>query len=443
MREYDQQIGRFFRLDPIAERFYELTPYQYCSNNPIKNVDVDGLEGLDFRIFNKLVENTVKNPNGTSAKVLGAAVGVGGAVRGVVTGTLNAVRHPIQTAKGLAHMLSQTPEQNAVDYAVNVVPQYVGVGSDAFSNYAVGAHAFTDMAIMLSPMKGAFAGAKSPWALAPSARGLTIEGMLGGNLPKAFPVIDKFVDGVATSIKSIDLTVDTYSKGNNLLNTLNGYINKLDNFTYGSREGVTIGSSDITSKVLEVAIQSGKATLGQWEQISKAMQNAKDKGIQFNLQFIKQIFKMPSAAIYKIHKKGYLLHANRKAVSGFSLASEPFIQVTEGNANENAIADAIKAVLNNKDTKRVPNPKNWGAQSKEFLRKTGLKSLKELNASTTMHCGIRKENGSIVFTPTKHAEKPDEGFVNKSKDEPNIIVPDTASNQDIIKALELAFSKCE
>ncbi len=287
MREYDQQIGRFFRVDPITEKFYELTPYQYCSNNPISNVDLDGAEGLDFRIFNKLVQNTVQNPNGTSAKVLGAVVGVGGAVTGAVTGTVNAVRHPIQTLKGLGHMLSQSPMQNAVDYGVNVASQYVGSGSDAFTNYAVGAHMLTDIGMVLSPMKGAFAGAKSPWALAPSARGFAIEGMLGGNLPKAFPVIDKFVDGVATSIKSIDLTADTYSKGNNLLNTLNGYTNKLDNFTGATREGVTVGSGDITSKVLQVAIQPGKASLGQWEQISKAMQHAKDNGVQFNLQFIK------------------------------------------------------------------------------------------------------------------------------------------------------------
>jgi hypothetical protein len=152
---------------------------------------------------------------------------------------------------------------------------------------------------------------------------------------------------------------------------------------------------------------------------------------------------MPSGAIYKINKKGYLLYANRIAISGFSLASEPFIQIAENNANANKIADAIKAVLNNDDSKRIADPKNWGEHSKEFLRKTGLKALRELNASTTMYCGIVKENGSIIFTPTKHAEKPNEGFVNKSKDEPNIVTSVTASDQNITDALELAFSKCE
>ncbi len=288
MREYDQQIGRFFRVDPISEKFYELSAYQYCSNNPIKNIDLDGAEGLDFRIFNKLVENTVKNPNGTSAKVLGAVTGVGGAVTGAITGTANAIVHPIQTAKGLAHMLSQSPVQNAVDYGLNLYSQYGNTGSDAFTNYAAGAHALTDIAMALSPMKGAFASkAASVWEMAASPRGLAIEEMLGGNLPKNFPVIDKFANGVATSIKSIDLTAATYGKGNNLLNTLKGYVNKLDDFNGKTFDGVTVSGSNITSKVLDVAIQPGKASLNQWEQISKAMQYAKDNNIQFNLQFIK------------------------------------------------------------------------------------------------------------------------------------------------------------
>ncbi|QJB38982.1 RHS repeat-associated core domain-containing protein [Chitinophaga oryzae] len=44
MREYDPQIGRFFRLDPISMDFPYLSPYQYAGNDPIMNVDLDGLE---------------------------------------------------------------------------------------------------------------------------------------------------------------------------------------------------------------------------------------------------------------------------------------------------------------------------------------------------------------------------------------------------------------
>ena len=44
-RNYDPQIGRFTQLDPLTDDYPELTPYQYASNDPITNIDIDGLEG--------------------------------------------------------------------------------------------------------------------------------------------------------------------------------------------------------------------------------------------------------------------------------------------------------------------------------------------------------------------------------------------------------------
>jgi RHS repeat-associated protein len=44
-RNYDPQIGRFTQLDPLTDEFPELTNYQYASNDPIANIDIDGLEG--------------------------------------------------------------------------------------------------------------------------------------------------------------------------------------------------------------------------------------------------------------------------------------------------------------------------------------------------------------------------------------------------------------
>ena len=44
-RSYDPRIGRFFAVDPLAKTYPMLTPYQFASNSPIMNVDVEGLEG--------------------------------------------------------------------------------------------------------------------------------------------------------------------------------------------------------------------------------------------------------------------------------------------------------------------------------------------------------------------------------------------------------------
>lgn len=151
---------------------------------------------------------------------------------------------------------------------------------------------------------------------------------------------------------------------------------------------------------------------------------------------------MPTATIYKINKRGYLLFSSVKTVSGFRVSVEPYIQIPENNTDMSIIVDAIKTVLNTDDNKRVPDPTNWSEFDKLFLQKTGLKSLKDLNKPTTKSIALRKEADNIIFTPTKPAEKPDEGFLHKGKNE-TITIPIISSNQEIATALEIAFSKCE
>ena len=45
MRMYNIRIGRFPNVDPLTKSYPELTPYQFSSNSPIQNIDIDGLEG--------------------------------------------------------------------------------------------------------------------------------------------------------------------------------------------------------------------------------------------------------------------------------------------------------------------------------------------------------------------------------------------------------------
>lgn len=44
-RNYNPEIGRFFGSDPITEKFYYQSNYQFASNNPIWKVELEGLEG--------------------------------------------------------------------------------------------------------------------------------------------------------------------------------------------------------------------------------------------------------------------------------------------------------------------------------------------------------------------------------------------------------------
>ena len=45
MRIYDPRLGRFLSVDPLTKGYPMLTPFQYASDNPIQNIDIDGLEG--------------------------------------------------------------------------------------------------------------------------------------------------------------------------------------------------------------------------------------------------------------------------------------------------------------------------------------------------------------------------------------------------------------
>lgn len=95
----------------------------------------------------------------------------------------------------------------------------------------------------------------SVWSFNPFVRGNIIEWALGrtSNMVQNYPVIDRFENGVATSIKSIDLTAVSYQNIGNLLSSVSNYIATLEEFN-----GANVGGFDtvgkITSRVLELAI---------------------------------------------------------------------------------------------------------------------------------------------------------------------------------------------
>jgi RHS repeat-associated protein len=41
-RQLDAMIPRFTTMDPLAEKYYSISPYAYCANNPVNRIDPDG-----------------------------------------------------------------------------------------------------------------------------------------------------------------------------------------------------------------------------------------------------------------------------------------------------------------------------------------------------------------------------------------------------------------
>ena len=69
-RNYDPQTGRFPQLDPLTDDYPFYTPYQYAGNEPIANVDLDGLEPLPM----VTVTTYVSKASSQAGKIAGATL---------------------------------------------------------------------------------------------------------------------------------------------------------------------------------------------------------------------------------------------------------------------------------------------------------------------------------------------------------------------------------
>jgi hypothetical protein len=95
------------------------------------------------------------------------------------------------------------------------------------------------------------------WKLGWAARGRYFEVRLGRTLHVNFPVIDTIPDGVATSIKSIDLKAATYQDAARLTYRLQKYVNEVSEFAGGRMGNDVIGPLDIQGRALSVAVPKG------------------------------------------------------------------------------------------------------------------------------------------------------------------------------------------
>jgi hypothetical protein len=133
--------------------------------------------------------------------------------------------------------------------------------------------------------------ANSVWSLDPFARGRAIERMILGRAANItvsnFPVIDDYANGIATSIKSLDLTASSYSSATGLSSRLADYARRLAQFGGSTWGGVTIPplGQTIQSRVLLVAFEQGAPTVQQAQTLRAFLQTASQQWPKIKVVF--------------------------------------------------------------------------------------------------------------------------------------------------------------
>ncbi|MEM7370408.1 MAG: RHS repeat-associated core domain-containing protein [Bacteroidota bacterium] len=128
-RIYDSRLARFLSEDPLTTSYPWYTPYQFAGNGPIVNLDMDGLEPLDFRwIFGAIRAPFQKVIN--DFQDWDPAEGFWDGMMGGAEGTIQFIKHDAWQSKTWAN-LGLTIEEFML--STSVVQVYETPRVDAFA----------------------------------------------------------------------------------------------------------------------------------------------------------------------------------------------------------------------------------------------------------------------------------------------------------------------
>jgi hypothetical protein len=142
-------------------------------------------------------------------------------------------------------------------------------------------------AVELGRVRRALASGESVWSLSNARRGELIEDALGFNMrARNFPVIDRWANGVATSIKSINLMAKTYRSGAKLRGRLVGMIDKLADFKGARWGGQRIRGGQIRKRRLLVAIPLTRLSPDQIVAMARAWRYGRSRRVRVRFTFM-------------------------------------------------------------------------------------------------------------------------------------------------------------
>ena len=338
-RVYDYRLGRFLSVDPFIQaplNSQSLNPYSYIMNNPLSGTDPTGYltkakgddppsqgkedscstgthlkHGGDCEGMGVTGSNQIGKAGNAKTREAAIARAEAGAKSGQNTedpqhgntpdkkpfnandntGEYEAVYgEPGQPVTWVRHGESQTSGSGdpMTDYwrdglhAAASAYEVVVLWASGLGEVGLGEDVAAGAAGMRRAAADSGSAADSVWTLNPFVRGQRIEQALGHNLPSNFPVIDRFQNGMATSIKSLDLGAPTYQSTATLSRTLNGYIDKVASFQGRSWAGVNIRAQDISGRALDLAVP-GRGSAAQQTIINQSVRYGASRGVTVNV----------------------------------------------------------------------------------------------------------------------------------------------------------------
>ncbi|MBI3241805.1 MAG: hypothetical protein HYZ49_05870 [Chloroflexi bacterium] len=135
-------------------------------------------------------------------------------------------------------------------------------------------------------------GRDSLWEETPFNRGRDFEELEEANIGGNFPTIDDIDSdtGTATSLKTLDVTAETYEDTGKMESKVESYIDDLSDFDdtiwHQNGEEIAVSRDDIDQLALVLGIPAGKASNEQVESLLKLEEYASSKGVQLVIKEI-------------------------------------------------------------------------------------------------------------------------------------------------------------
>ncbi|MFO7637421.1 MAG: hypothetical protein R6W96_08945 [Clostridia bacterium] len=133
---------------------------------------------------------------------------------------------------------------------------------------------------------GSGRGEQSVWALSSMERGLEIQRVFGGNLPRYFPLIDIYdaATGTATVVVSLDTTLKSYLEKGGISRRINALADAFHMFERGEKDDMVITSEDIMLKSILVILPVNPLSPEQLEELDRAVSYARDRGLSLTVK---------------------------------------------------------------------------------------------------------------------------------------------------------------